>query len=136
MSGRLRWTAWLAVGALVVMLAACTGSAQEVQLDEGANGTAVTLAQGQTLVVELVSNPTTGYSWEVAQVDSSVLLQEGDAEYTPEDTSSELVGSGGRETLRFTAVAPGQTTLTLIYQRPFEEDVPPAETFSVQVTVE
>jgi len=38
-------------------------------------------------------------------------------------------------TLRFETVEIGKTRLKLIYHRPFEKDVPPAETFEVTITV-
>jgi predicted secreted protein len=37
--------------------------------------------------------------------------------------------------LHFEAVAVGQTTLDLVYHRPWEKDVPPARTFGVTIVV-
>jgi inhibitor of cysteine peptidase len=98
-------------------------------------GTLVELSPGQVLEVTLASNPTTGYSWEVSEVVESVLTQMGEAEFLEALKESEqLVGAGGTETFRF-ASATGETTLTLVYHRPWEKDVEPLETFTVQVVV-
>ena len=118
---------------LVVLLTGCS-SGGEVLLDETANGTQSTLEVGQTLVVSLPSNVTTGYSWEVESIDPAVLSQTGDPEYVSEADEG-VVGGGGTETFRFEAVAPGRVQLTLIYHRPFEEGVDPIDTFTVTVEV-
>jgi inhibitor of cysteine peptidase len=96
----------------------------------------VELRAGQVLVVTLESNPTTGYSWEVSEVDEAVLSQIGEAEFQEAPQEGEqMVGVGGIETFRFES-APGTTTLTLVYHRSWETDVEPLETFTVEVTVE
>ena len=107
----------------------------DVVLSAEDDGTAVELNPGQMLVVALESNPTTGYRWEVSEVDKSVLTQVGGAEFQEAPKEDEqMVGVGGTETFRF-ASAPGSTTLTLVYHRSWETDVEPAATFSVDVTV-
>jgi inhibitor of cysteine peptidase len=107
---------------------------REVVLTAEDNGGQISLDQGQVLVVSLASNPTTGYRWEVTEVDESILRQEGDAEYVaPEAGATPLVGAGGTEIFRFVVAGSGQTKLTLAYRRSWEEGVEPVETFSVQV---
>jgi inhibitor of cysteine peptidase len=108
----------------------------EVVLGAEDNGTQVELQAGQVLVVALESNPTTGYRWEVSEVDEKVLSQLGEAEFREAPTEGEqMVGVGGTETFRFES-APGTTTLTLVYHRSWETDVEPLETFTVEVTVQ
>jgi len=108
----------------------------EVRIDDKTNNGQVELKTGQTLVVSLESNPTTGYAWEVAEVDDTLLQSQGEAEYTADKTGGEpLVGSGGTQTFRFSAADAGETTLKLIYHRAWETDVEPASTFSVQVKI-
>jgi inhibitor of cysteine peptidase len=121
----------LIFGLLLTALSAC-GASTEVKLDAGDAGSQVELNAGQTLVVSLEGNPTTGFTWEAAELDEQVLRQVGEAEFKPD---SDAIGSGGVQTLRFETVNSGQTTLDLVYRRPWEEDVEPAETFSVQVVV-
>lgn len=99
------------------------------------NGKQITLQSGDVTTLTLESNPTTGYSWQVLAIDNAVLVQEGDPEYKGASDSDGVVGAGGTETFRFKAVGAGRTTLELDYMRPWE-DVPPVETFSVQVVVQ
>jgi len=70
--------------------------------------------------------------WEAASVDSAVLKQVGEREFT---SNSQALGAGGNVRFRFRAVAPGQTRLKLIYHRPFEKNVPPEKTIEVNVVV-
>jgi inhibitor of cysteine peptidase len=109
---------------------------KEILVEKKDNGSRVELKKGQTLVVTLESNPSTGYSWEVAEGMGTVLQQQGEAEFQPAKTGDQpLVGAGGSETLRFDVAAAGETTLKLVYHRPWEKGVEPLETFSVQVIV-
>ena len=121
-------------GLLVVLLSAC-GGGDQVVVGEADQGSTVELEVGQVLVVELVSNLTTGYSWQVLEVDAAVLAQQGEPEYVEDSQSEGLVGAGGIETFRFEALQAGQTSLSLGYLRPWEENVDPIETFSITVTV-
>jgi inhibitor of cysteine peptidase len=51
------------------------------------------------------------------------------------EPKSDLVGAPGVETLRFQAVDSGETTLQLVYHRPWEAGVAPLETFAALVIV-
>ena len=125
----------LALG-LVIILSALIftgcGPAKEVKLDASANGRQVELQKGQTLVITLESNPTTGFRWEVVELEESILRQMGEPEFQSE---SEAIGAPGVEILRFQATKAGQTALQLVYHRPWEEGEEPLETFSLQVVV-
>jgi inhibitor of cysteine peptidase len=117
----------------LTVAAGCSPQQQEVKATIDDAGREVQLKKGQTLVVTLEGNPTTGYSWEVEEpLDEQVLRQVGEAEFK---TESDLVGAGGVQILRFEAVNAGQTTLKLVYHRPWEKDVEPLETYSIQVVV-
>jgi inhibitor of cysteine peptidase len=151
----LRWSLVVVLLAMLLLVAGCGGMADAVQPDatpeggvdsgelEGAVvlgaedlGRTVALSAGQVLVISLASNPTTGYSWEMAEGDAAVVQQVGEVEFSPSAPVGEpLVGSGGTETFRFEAAGQGQTTLTLVYHRPWEKGVEPLETFSVEVVV-
>lgn len=121
--------------ALLVSLAltAGCGSKGEIAIGEKETGTRVELDQGQTLSITLSSNPSTGYSWAQDEGQSGdVLVLIGEPEFK---SQSNLLGSGGTETLRFRADRPGEATLELVYRRPWEKGVEPAATYSVTVTV-
>lgn len=88
---------------------------------------------GDTLELSFESNPTTGYQWEVVELNPAVLRQVGEAEFVAPTT--DLLGAPGVEVFRFEAVAPGETLLKLIYHRAFEPDVPPEQTYQVNIIV-
>ncbi len=111
----------------------CSPQQQEVKATIDDAGREMQLKKGQTLVVTLEGNPTTGYSWEVAEpLDEQVLRLTGEPEFKAE---SEALGAGGVQILRFEAVNAGTMTLKLVYHRPWEEGVEPLETYSLQVVV-
>ena len=109
---------------------------EEVTLSAKDNGGKVEVDAGQTLVLTLESNPSTGFSWEVIESDDAVLRPKAEPEFK---VTSELdpppPGAGGVEIFRFEAVEAGETLLTLVYHRPWEEGVEPLETYSIQITV-
>jgi len=104
-------------------------------LTDADNGKQITIKSGDVVTVTLESNPTTGYSWQVIEIDNAVLLQDGDPEYKQSPGSEGLVGAGGTETFRFKAIGNGETSLGLGYMRPWES-VPPIQTFTIQVIVQ
>ena len=119
--------------AALTMATGCSPQQQDVQASIADDRREMQLKKGQTLVVTLEGNPTTGYTWEVAEpLDEQVLRQAGEPEFKAE---SDLVGAGGVQILRFEAVNAGQTTLKLAYRRSWEKDVEPLETYSLQVVV-
>lgn len=95
------------------------------------DGDLVNLAADQLLVVSLRANDSTGYGWEVAELDPTVLQQVGE-EYIQDRAESGMDGVPGWQILRFSALGAGQTPLQLAYRRPWEK-APPLETFSIQV---
>jgi inhibitor of cysteine peptidase len=120
----------LAAGlALVVAGCAQSGSGTHGEDDDGAD---VTLKVGDQFVVELPSNPTTGFSWTVAE--SGPLTQVGEAKYQSEAEEG-VVGAGGIDAFTFKAERTGSGTLTLEYRRSWETGVAAEDVWSVTVTV-
>jgi predicted secreted protein/Tol biopolymer transport system component len=110
-------------------------SAETVEVNKDNDGGQVELELGKLLVVTLVSNPSTGYRWELIENNESILKQFGQAEFKSSETGEPpIVGAGGWEIFRFKAVSAGQMTLELVYHRSWE-DAEPLKTFSIQVTV-
>jgi len=126
----------LAILLLFAVMIAYGISPQEMKLTATDNGSEIELNRGQILVITLEANPSTGYTWEIAElgevveVDEQVLRQVGEIEFEPE---SELIGAGGVQIIRFETVNAGQATLKLVYHRPWETDVEPLRTFSIRV---
>jgi inhibitor of cysteine peptidase len=114
---------------VVASLAACAPG--ETRVTKSDDGGRVSLRVGQTLVVELPGNPSTGYSWTGGGQDG-VLVPSGEPEFVAD---SEMLGSPGTVVLRFEAARPGETRLSLAYERSWET-TEPIDTFSLAVTVE
>ncbi len=74
----------------------------------------------QPFDIILDSNPTTGYTWTVDFDDRFV---NGGAELngTLNTIRPALIGAGGQQIFSFTPIEPGQTMISAIYKRPWEE---------------
>ena len=96
------------------------------------SGRTVTLASGTHFKVQLASNATTGYAWELRALDETIVAQVGDQYIAP---NSDLVGAGGAEEWEFAAQAAGTTTLQMEYRRSWETDTPAPETFELTIEV-
>lgn len=125
---------WLLVIALLTLLLAvgCGPKGKGLQLKEENSGQKITLDVGQTLTLTLKSNPTTGYQWQVRDLDEAVLKL---SNYEYRADMPITIGSGGVDVWSFEAQAPGQITLRLEYVRPWEEGKEPIQTFGVEVVV-
>jgi predicted secreted protein len=133
------WTTALLIMVLLVSLGGLTSAASpaatspaEIQVTERENGQAVDLS-GEVLVLNLESNPSTGYGWQVQGLDARILRQLDATEWVP-DTPGKL-GGPGAEVLRFAATGRGRATLNLVYARPWETAAVPAKSFSLEVNV-
>jgi predicted secreted protein/cell division septation protein DedD len=102
----------------------------EIRLTEEDNGGLAELGEDQVLVISLESNPSTGYSWQVAEIDEDVVQQVGETEF---EQLSPLLGAPEKQILRFRPTGTGQSTLKLVYHRPWEKGAEPIREFSVQV---
>lgn len=116
---------------LVLTLAACSLAAVQLTADD--NGGQVEVEAGQEFTIVLSGNPSTGFTWEAKDLDTTMFELVGEPEFVSDDPG--LVGAGGTLTLTFKALQAGTVPLTLVYHRPWETDVEPIDTFSVTVTV-
>ena len=99
------------------------------------DGRTIELAMGQTLVLELDANPTTGYSWQVAESAAGILEQVGEPTFKRAATDAATVGAGGVQVYTFRAAESGEGLLELVYHRLWGEDVDPLNIFTVKVVV-
>lgn len=116
---------------IVASLMAACSKTELLRVQEVDSGKSVTLKVGQQLQVVTAGNPSTGYSWDIAEL-SPVLQQSGEPEYATEST---LLGAGGTYTFRFKAAYPGEGVLRLIYHRSWET-AQPLKVFSLRVNVQ
>lgn len=126
----------LACGSVVAQQAATSSPTKapvEAVLTDRDNGTDVDLAPNTPLIVKLPSNPSTGYAWAIVGDPSPLKLQK--AFFRKGKTKSGAMGVSGTEVFRLTASSAGMATLTLVYRRSWEYNLPPMKTFSVRVNV-
>lgn len=94
----------------------------------------LTLQRGQTLIVSLPSNPTTGYRWSLQEVSTEQLRSLGPEVFSSPKT--DLIGGDGQSTWRFEAAERGDGRLYLTYQRPWESETEPAGLFDCRIEVQ
>ena len=101
-------------------------------LDEDDNGRTITMDVGNTLIVRLWGNPTTGYLWEYTQpLPGGILQPVGEVEFQSAAAPSGMVGVSGVFIFRFQILASGTVPLQLVYRRAWEEEA--VESFSVTI---
>ena len=101
-------------------------------LNASDNNTTINVTTGEFLVITLEGNPTTGYTWEVTEpLDELVLQQVGDIVSVPE---SDLLGAPSKQIATFEVVGAGNTTIKMVYHRPWETEAELVDTFTLNVT--
>ena len=124
----------LALFILVIVLAtACNPVNKTVTLTAADKGSQVDVNVGQQIVIALDGNPSTGFTWEAKDLDTTMFEEVGYPAFTSSNPGS--VGSGGTLTLTFKALKAGTSDLTLVYHRSWETGVEPIDTFAVTLTV-
>ncbi len=98
------------------------------------NGRELALEVGETVLVSLPENPTTGYRWEQAG-DTSQYLAAVKDEYVPAPQGRGIVGAGGVRELTFSAKAPGSVKLSLRLRRSWEKPDQAVDSFSATLNI-
>jgi len=119
--------------ALIMAIALPVGVAvasRTVTVGAAANGKSLVLKKGDTLVVRLAANSTTGYGWwvvskpKVLKLLKRTYVMSGKPPYPP--------GRGGTSVFRF-SVRSGQGRLKLVYRRSWETGIASANTFQLKI---
>jgi len=113
-------------------MAATTGGGKTINADASYSGKQVELSVGDSLVVTLASNVTTGYSWSLTGISDESVLQKSGNQYIAPKTN--LMGAAGKEVWTFKALKKGDSTISMGYSRPWES-TSPVETFSLTIVV-
>lgn len=93
-----------------------------------------TLSVGDFLQISLPSNPSTGFTWDEKLMvsDPTVVVQTGHEAVAPKES---MPGAPGSEVWMVQALAPGNSTVSTSYGRPWEGGEKDESVFSVNVTV-
>ena len=108
-------------------------SNSEVNVNNTNNHSQITIQKDTILIVKLLANPGTGYSWQIIKNDSDKLKPLGYPVLEPFKT--EAPGASENQVFRFLAQNPGSTGLELHYVRSWERNTPPAETYQIEVQI-
>ncbi|WP_406657440.1 protease inhibitor I42 family protein [Methanolobus sp. ZRKC2] len=89
-----------------------------VVFSENDSGSTVNAIIGDTLIVLLEENPTTGYSWNLSTSPGLLLMDQ----YYEEGTEGEdVVGAGGTHRWIFEVTEDNEQNISAVYKRPWEE---------------
>jgi predicted secreted protein len=106
-----------------------TPNAAELELSDPAKPIEVTAGDQFTITVRTYL--TSDYHWEIAEALDPKIVSYVWKDHVPDDPNQP--NSSGKDIWRFTAVGPGQTTITLGYYQGMTENAPQKPVFSVVV---
>jgi|GEM_PF-2817034 len=88
--------------------------------------------RGDTLVITLEENPTTGYSWNLSASPGLSLINESYEKNTDEE---ELVGAGGTHQWQFEVAEEEEQNISAVYKRPWEDITGNETQFNLTINV-
>ena len=101
-------------------------------LTRGDNDKTVEVQPGDSIVVRLPENPTTGFAWAIDKANDDVLRLQS-SEYSPGAGAG--VGGGGHRSLSFQAIRAGTVGLQLKLWRDWEGDKSVTDRFTATIRV-
>ena len=113
------------------LVAGCVGEVK-TYIDSGQT---IGIGVNQEFVIAIGANPTTGYDWEVSLDETMLELVEMTYKLA-EEAEHEIVGAGGVDYFRFKALKAGETEITMVYKRSWEEPTAQDETKVFTVNIE
>jgi predicted secreted protein len=114
-----------AIGVLfagAAVAAGCGASPQQLSLTSKDNGGTIGASKGDTIVLQLDENPTTGYHW-VMHFSSGLKVTS--SEYKQRSASTNLVGAGGTHTWIIDVTGSGTQAIGGSYEPPGTQTVVP-----------
>jgi inhibitor of cysteine peptidase len=127
---RLMFIYALTCGLCLLFLSSCGN--QTITMAQTDNGKSVQVHAGDTIVIQLDENASTGYTWAINKTDTTILTLQSST-YT---SSGNLPGSGGTRVFTFLAKNPGTVQLQLKYWRSFEGDSSIIQRYNVTIEVQ
>ncbi len=119
--------------AVVVGLSACAANTKQVSVDATYSGKQAQAAVGDTVVVTLDSNPSTGFKWELTRLSDTNVLKMADNKF--EAPAKVIPGAGGKEVWTFKALAAGTCSIRMEYSRPWTGGEKAMQVFELTVVV-
>ena len=126
--------------AILLCLMACSSQVAYpriswVRVDASDSGKEVKVRVGGELIVDLESNQTTGFQWQVAEISDQTVLGKVSNIYNAPEASAP-VGAGGIERWTFKGLKKGTARMSMEYSQPWQGGEKTAETFTLTIVVE
>jgi inhibitor of cysteine peptidase len=102
----------------------------QTSIDESSDGMTIQLSAGDNLIINLQSQPSTGFRWQLDLINASVLQKVSNQFIPP---SPPVIGGVGTEIWVFKAIGAGSSPISMEYSRSFESGA--AKTFNLTVNV-
>jgi predicted secreted protein len=83
-----------------------------------------------SLILEICSNQTTGFAWELTDTTNDSVVRLLGTEYIPTDAEGQ-VGAGGSEVWTFSVRQRGEVTISMEYSQPWEGGEKAARSFEL-----
>lgn len=116
--------------AVVALLTGAEGCARKKVYGEGTP--TITATVGEQIIIELPSDPTTGYTWMPGGYSDSLVVTLMTSDFVANPSTT--FGTGGHHRWTFRAVGRGATTLRFTYGRTWEQSPPDkSATFAINV---
>ena len=118
---------------VIIICFGCAASLMhDITITKTDNGKSLYFKKGSQFSVVLDGNPTTGFSWYVTSLDTTIAAQTGAYDY---QANTNLLGSPGKFTFKFHVKEAGSTILKFHYFRSFEKNVAPVDSFYINIIV-
>lgn len=119
---------------IVLLITLINCSPTTIIIKENSQKEKYSLRKGDIVEVILNANPSTGYKWQIENIDNS-KIKIVDETYTAKIVNKDVVGSGGKKIYLFKAINKGNTVIELKYFRPFEKEIPPKKKFHINLEI-
>lgn len=103
-----------------------------LKLGREANGRGFSIAKGQTIKIQLSSNPTTGYDWHLDKPNLRYFRFVNSGFIRP---SGKLIGASGKKWFEIKAARAGNCGVHLLYYRSWEGKKKAAEEYKVNFKI-
>jgi len=109
-------------------------SPNTITINENNQNEKYSLKKDDNIEVILAANPTTGFKWQIVNIDNSKIKLI-DESYTAHKVNRDIVGSGGNKVYLFNTIDKGNTSIEFEYSRPFEKEATPYKIFNVNLDI-
>lgn len=106
----------------------------EPEITEKDNSSTVMYKANTKFNIALEGNITTGYSWNVASIDTTKINQIGTYEYKSNEGT--LIGRPGKFIFKFKTVNKGESFIKFYYARTWETGIAPVDSFKIKVNID